>query len=629
MKYSTEHKAFLRGENNARTRAGRGPRILRLGVALALSVATVASAQSYRVLKSLAYSDGAQPMSKLVLAGSTLYGTGRYGGDLNNGVVFKVNTDGSGFAVLKSFSGSDGFNPSGDLVLGGSTLYGTTQWGGSFYTPTDLGYGVIFKVNTDGSGFAVLKSLTGSAADCRGAGAGLVLAGSTLYGTTGGDNWLDHGTVFTINTDGSGFAVLKRFTGSASDGAWPHADLVMADGVLYGTTLRGGSSDSGVVFKVNTDGSGYAALKDFGSSGSDGNGPWGGLALAGSTLYGTTYWGGTSGLGVVFRVNTDGSGFAVLKHFTGSDGRNPTAGLVLAGSTLYGTAGSGGSSSNGVVFRVNTDGSGFAVLKNFTGSDGGGPYAGLTLAGSTLYGTTVGGGSSGYGVVFSGACLSIIKPPLTQTAEGGTTVRFQVGAAGWTSLAYQWLFDGTNALAGSTNAFLELPNIQPAQAGAYTVVVTNLAEGAVTSAPALLSVIPPVDRRVVPALHLTGTAGSLLHVEYADNLATPQWFSLSDVTLSGGPEFCFDFSSALPAQRFYRAWTTNGPPPSLDASMATEILLAGAVGSSVRVDYINQFGPTDAWVTLDTVTLTNTTQLYYDLTAFGQPARLYRLVAVP
>jgi hypothetical protein len=49
----------------------------------------------------------------------------------------------------------------------------------------------------------------------------------------------------------------------------------------------------------------------------------------------------------------------------------------------------------------------------------------------------------------------------------------------------------------------------------------------------------------------------------------------------------------------------------------------------VSIDYINAIGPTDAWVTLDTVTLTNTTQLYFDVTAFGQPVRLYRLMALP
>ena len=53
------------------------------------------------------------------------------------------------------------------------------------------------------------------------------------------------------------------------------------------------------------------------------------------------------------------------------------------------------------------------------------------------------------------------------------------------------------------------------------------------------------------------------------------------------------------------------------------------VGDSLRLDYINQTGPTDAWVTLDTVTLTNTSQLYFDVSVLGQPGRLYRIVPAP
>ena len=196
--------------------------------------------------------------------------------------------------------------------------------------------------------------------------------------------------------------------------------------------------------------------------------------------------------------------------------------------------------------------------------------------------------------------------------------------------AYQWCFNSTHALSGATNALLELASVQPAQAGAYAVVVTNLL-GAVTSDLALLSVIPPVQRRVVPAVGLPAGTGSLLHLEYSGSLATaPTWSSFTNVALSSGPQVCFDLSHPPPVQRSYRAWWTNGPqPPTLDMRLATEIPLTGAIGSSVRIDYINQFGPTDAWMTLDTVVLTNTTQLYFDVTMFRQSTRVYRLVAGP
>src|SRR5205807_1054330 len=77
--------------------------------------------------------------------------------------------------------------------------------------------------------------------------------------------------------------------------------------------------------------------------------------------------------------------------------------LVLSGNTMYGITLAGGSSNVGAVFNVNTDGTGFTTLYSFTGgSDGASPlYDGLILSGPTLYGTTTLGGSSGSGTVFS------------------------------------------------------------------------------------------------------------------------------------------------------------------------------------------------------------------------------------
>ena len=69
--------------------------------------------------------------------------------------------------------------------------------------------------------------------------------------------------------------------------------------------------------------------------------------------------------------------------------------------------------------------------------------------------------------------------------------------------------------------------------------------------------------------------------------------------------------------------------PSLKINVVPAITLTGNVGDKVEVDCINQFGPMDAWVTLDTVTLTNTSQLYFDVSAISQPPRLWRIVPVP
>src|ERR1035437_150540 len=197
-----------------------------------------------------------------------------------------------------------------------------------------------------------------------------------------------------------------------SDGAAPEAGLILSGNTLYGTALEGGTSGYGTVFAVNTDGTGFTNLHSFTAysgpypyTNSGGANPQAGLIVSGNTLYGTAFFGGSSGWGTVFAVSTDGSGFTNLHSFTrGSDGASPWAGLVLSGNTLYGTASSylGDSSGNGTVFAVNTDGTGFTNLHNFTttsgsastNSDGANPYAGLILSGNTLYGTAVWGGSS-------------------------------------------------------------------------------------------------------------------------------------------------------------------------------------------------------------------------------------------
>src|SRR5439155_6208422 len=100
------------------------------------------------------------------------------------------------------------------------------------------------------------------------------------------------------------------------------------------------------------------------------------------------------GGGTVFKINTDGNGFAVLKQFAGgNEGAVPVAGLVLNADTLYGTTEAG--SGSGTVFKINTNGTGFAVLKNFTNSaDGLNPSASLALSCTNLYGTTYYGGIS-------------------------------------------------------------------------------------------------------------------------------------------------------------------------------------------------------------------------------------------
>jgi len=305
---------------------------------------------------------------------------------------------------LHSFTGSpDGELPLGGLMLSGSTLYGTAQQGGM------NGYGMMFAVNTDGSVYTNLHNFNGGTNDGKYPVGQLILSGNKLYGTAANGGTNDVGIVFAVNTNGTSFTNLHSF-GSSGDGANPYfGRLILSGNTLYGTTYQGGSNNNGTVFAVTTDGSVYTNLHRFNGNPIDGAAPQSGLILSGSTLYGTTKFGGTNigGYGTVFAVNTDGLSFTNLHSFNGSsDGAYPFCQLILSGNTLYGAASGGTSNFNGMVFAINTDGSGytnlytFSALSNNTNSDGAAPQS-LILSGSTLYGVTPQGGTSGYGTVFA------------------------------------------------------------------------------------------------------------------------------------------------------------------------------------------------------------------------------------
>jgi uncharacterized repeat protein (TIGR03803 family) len=351
-------------------------------------------------------SDGANPLAKLVLSGNTLYGTTSSGGTHNKGTIFEINADGSGgYQILHNFAGQaegDGESPGAALILSGGILYGTTESGGTY------GLGTVFDFNTNDNVFTVLHSFKGNESDGSDPQGGLVISGSTLYGTTAGGGTNDYGTVFSINTGGT-FSVIHSFDESnTNDGATPYAGLVLSGDTLYGTTAYGGNNDFGTAFSINTSGSGYINLYSF-QDGADGAYPATALVLTNNTLFGTTP--GDSSLvgdpnsGTIFSINTDGSDFTVLSTFStfgvlhtfrGWDGAYPCSQLAMSGSafygiptTVYGTTFGGGTNGYGTVFKVNTDGTGFTNLYEFTGgNDGKYPQTGLLIDGNMLYGTT-------------------------------------------------------------------------------------------------------------------------------------------------------------------------------------------------------------------------------------------------
>jgi uncharacterized repeat protein (TIGR03803 family) len=313
------------------------------------------------------------------------------------GSVLAGEVEAQTFNVLHRLAPGEGARPSTAPVISGNRLYGATL-------ALDFDYGTIFAVNTDGTGFTNLHSFNGTT-DGFEVDAPLCISGDVLYGTGRKGGTSGTGTVFKLHTDGSGFTVLHAFTPvvdnqghlvANDDGASP-VGLVLSGDTLYGTATEGGNSDSGTIFAINTDGTSFRTLHKF--NGTDGGVPMTALTVSGNRLYGSA--------GTVFAINADGTDFRVLHPF---DGQSPATTLVLSGNSLYGAAGFDYELGFGTIFTLNIDGTGFKILHSFTEgftnsvdeypmSVGLGATS-LILSRNSLYGTTAEGGRNGSGTVF-------------------------------------------------------------------------------------------------------------------------------------------------------------------------------------------------------------------------------------
>jgi uncharacterized repeat protein (TIGR03803 family) len=279
-----------------------------------------------------------------------------------------------------------------------AVLFGETAYGGA------SGRGTIFAMNPNGTGYRVLDSFAGGTRDGSQPSYGaLQRVGNVLYGTTLRGGPANLGVIFKINTDGTGYAVLHTFAGGTRDGSLPYSSPTAAGSILIGMTSRGGTNHAGTVYSMNDDGTGFHILYSFAQA--TGIQPHGPLTIHGGSLYGMTPQGGTAGDGVIFRFDLGTGQYVVLHQFLGgaADGATPDhGGVTVKGSQLFGLTSKGGIANDGVVFRINTSGVNFQVLHSFaTGRKNGiRPLGSLLLHGATLYATASAGGRLNQGVAF-------------------------------------------------------------------------------------------------------------------------------------------------------------------------------------------------------------------------------------
>jgi uncharacterized repeat protein (TIGR03803 family) len=334
------------------------------------------------------------------------------------GVIFHFDPDNvaSSYSIDHVFAGhdaDDGDNPRHDAMTPfNNQLYGTTLEGGSHNN------GIIFSIGQDGTGYQVLLSLHNSIGDSHSC---FVVANNILYGMTasGGDN--GEGVIFsfdptptptptaTATSTPANFQTLFSFACASSTGKEPHGRLTLdPDGTtLYGMTRKGGEHDLGVVFSIDTNGDNYTELHDFAGGDSDGaTSDHGYVVQSGHHLYGMTTNGGHHDDGVIFKLNIDDQSFQLLHRFgeTHHDGKNPYGSLLLVGNQLYGTTANGGDNDLGTVFVINTSGNNYQRLYSFGGKtnngDGSKPIDNVILVNGWLYGMTTEGGAHNQGAIF-------------------------------------------------------------------------------------------------------------------------------------------------------------------------------------------------------------------------------------
>jgi uncharacterized repeat protein (TIGR03803 family) len=373
---------------------------------------------------------GAQPSSKLTLAANgSYYGVDALGGTYGLGTVFKVLPDGSSVTVAV-FSGTgsvtSGSKPYGALLEGGDGfLYGTTSKGGSF----DLG--TIFKLDETTGLVTTLFHFGGKREGKVGElpYAGLIKGSNgLLYGTTSKGGKTDDGTIFSITTAGL-LTTLVEFSdnGAKNKGACPYAPLTPgADGLFYGTTARGGAADNGTVFKVGPDGTVTTLLEFTGKAGKNRGALPEAAMVTGpdGSFYGTTYGGGANNFGTIFKVAVDGT-LTTLVDFTKDGATNrgslPQSGLLLAqDGNFYGVTFGGGAGDTGTVFRMTPAGV-LTTITEFAGVNPATFAQGGVIQGrdTNFYGVTSSDGMLGHGSAYRITLLGVIKSMVEFSGSGG------------------------------------------------------------------------------------------------------------------------------------------------------------------------------------------------------------------
>ena len=298
-----------------------------------------------------------------------------------------------------------------------------------------------------------------------------------LYGTNSGANGAD-GSIFEITTAG----LQNQIYTFGSDGINPYAGLTLAtDGNFYGTTVYGGSSNNGVLFRISPGGT-YTALHEF-AGGPDGANPvTKPIEASDGNLYGPTL--GTNGTSTIYKYSPSDGSFSTIFKLDPLRGFSAVGALVEGpDGNLIGSAEVEGANGCGTLFKFTKSGSPLWTYSFQCNDTGYSPDSALLQAtDGNFYGTTIYGGTAGRcGTVFkldqSGNVSDLYAfksladgcgpyGGITQGTDGnlyGTTSGGGKGSNGPGGTLYQLTMKGVHTILYNFGVTGEVPEAPPTQ----------------------------------------------------------------------------------------------------------------------------------------------------------------------
>ena len=319
------------------------------------------------------YITGGEPWGNLIAKGGKYFGMTQYGGTNNMGVLFEWNASSNTLIKKLDFSSERGSYPTGNLLAYGGKLYGMTQSAGIY------GNGVLFEWDPETNIYNSkydFNSLNGVKPTGN-----LVEMNGKFYSMTTEGGTTNSGVIFEWNPSTNVYT--KHIDFDFTNGDTPYGSLVLSNGKLYGSTYGGGANGMGILFEYDPASNSYTKKVDFNGNG-NGSYPFGTLIADGTKLYGTTLQGGTNDSGLLFEWDIRTNTLNTKWNFDINTGGDAHGGLTAREGILYGMAG-GGTSSEGVIFQFDLASNKYTKTVDFDGNNGANPmFNTLTMEEATL-----------------------------------------------------------------------------------------------------------------------------------------------------------------------------------------------------------------------------------------------------